>query len=80
MVLALSSVSTQYLIIGAAAFVILASFTALLLAPALVSFGRLWEKVAAFLLSVYILVALTAAGVGIGLVLVYYWDSIVDLV
>ncbi len=80
MIYALSSISTQYLIIGIAAALTLAAFFALLLTPAISSFGRLWEKFIATLLSLYVLLALATIGVGIGLIVVYYWDSIIEII
>ena len=80
MIYALSSISTQYLIIGIAAALTLAVFFTFLLTPALSSFGRLWEKIVAALLSLYVLVALATIGVGVGLVVVYYWDSIIEII
>ena len=80
MIYALSSISTQYLIIGIAAALTLAAFFTFLLSPALSSFGRLWEKIVAALLSLYVLLALATIGVGIGLIVVYYWDSIIEII
>ncbi len=77
---ALSSISTQYLIVGIAAALVLIAFAVLVLAPALSSFGRLWEKIIATILSVYVLAVLILMGVGMGLVMVYYWDSITEFV
>ncbi len=80
MIYALSSVGTQYLIIGIAAAFAFAAFFVFLLTPALAAFGRSWEKLVAAVLSVYVLLALATIGVGIGLIVVYYWDSITDII
>ena len=40
------------------------------------SFGRTWEKVTAMLVSVFVLLALIAIGVAVGIAIVYYWDDI----
>ena len=68
-------------ILLAVAFVALIAFAfgALILAPAIGSFGRTWEKVTAILVSVFVLVALLAIGVAVGVAIVYYWDDITNI-
>jgi hypothetical protein len=66
----------QYLIFGGAGLISLLAFAALILVPAIGSFGRGWEKATAALLSLIVLVALVAIGVAIGVGIVYYWDDI----
>ena len=66
----------QYLIFGGAGLISLLAFAALILVPAIGSFGRGWEKATAALLSLIVLVALVAIGVAIGVAIVYYWDDI----
>jgi hypothetical protein len=51
----------------------LALFAALILAPAWSSYTRAWERVAASILSLYVLAVLVGAGVLAGLAVVYYW-------
>jgi hypothetical protein len=51
----------------------------MILAPAWTAYGRTWERVAAAVLSVFVLAAFVGAGLGIGLVIVYYWDPILEL-
>ena len=51
----------------------LALFVGLILAPAWVSYARAWERVAASILSLYVLGVLVGAGVLAGLAVVYYW-------
>jgi hypothetical protein len=57
-----------------AAGVVGAGYLAFILIPAWESYGRLWEKVAASLLTVYILVALLGIGSAIGLAIVWSYD------
>lgn len=64
------------LIFGGAGLVGLLAFTALILVPAIGSFGRAWEKATAAVLTLVVLVALIALGVAIGVVIVYYWPEI----
>jgi hypothetical protein len=51
----------------------LALFATLILAPAWSSYTRTWERVAASILSLYVLAVLVGAGVLAGLAVVYYW-------
>ena len=78
--LALQSIGDEYLLFGAAAFVSLVAFVALILAPALSAYGRIWEKAAAGVLSLVVLAALVVTGVIIGLTIVYYYPEIVKFV
>jgi hypothetical protein len=78
--LALQKIENEYLLFGAAGLISLVAFVALILVPAVSSYGRLWEKAAAGFLSVFVLVALVLVGVVAGLVIVYYYNDIVDLV
>jgi len=66
----------EVLIFVGAGVISLLAFTALILVPAVGSFGRGWEKVTAAFLSILVLVALVGLGVAIGVAIVYYWDSI----
>jgi hypothetical protein len=59
-------------VIGAAVFG-LALYAGLILAPAWSSYSRLWERVAASILSLYVLAVLVGIGVAGALVVVYYW-------
>ena len=67
---------TEYYLFGAAGLISLAAFIGLILVPALSSYGRTWEKFAAGFLSLFVLAALVVAGVIIGFVIFYEWDSI----
>ncbi|MDQ3102827.1 MAG: hypothetical protein M3Q53_03180 [Actinomycetota bacterium] len=64
------------LIFGGAGLISLLAFTALILVPAIGSFGRGWEKATAAALSLVVLIALVAVGIAIGLVIVYNWDEL----
>ena len=66
----------EVLIFGAAGLISLLAFSALILVPAIGSFGRGWEKATAAFLSVLVFIALVSLGVAIGVAVVYYWDSI----
>jgi hypothetical protein len=77
--LALTKLTEQYLLFGVAGLICLVIFVALILSPALSAYGRIWEKAAAGFLSLFILAALVLGGVVVGLVIVYYYNDISDL-
>ena len=72
----LLAVGTEYYLFGAAGLVSLLAFGGLILAPALGSYGRTWEKFAAAFLSLFVLAALVLAGLAIGVLVFYEWDKI----
>ncbi len=76
---ALIEIANQYLLFGAAGLISLIAFVTLILVPAVSSYGRIWEKTAAGFLSVFVLCALLVIGVVVGLVFVYYYNDIVNL-
>ena len=51
----------------------LALFAGLILAPAWSSYSRLWERLAASVLSLYVLVLLVGLGVAGALAVIYFW-------
>jgi hypothetical protein len=51
----------------------LALYAGLILVPAWTSYSRLWERMAASILSLYVLAVLIGIGVGAALLAVYYW-------
>lgn len=74
-----AKIGTEYLLFGGAGVISLLAFTALILVPAIGSFGRGWEKATAALLSLLILAALVAIGVAVGIAIVFYWDEITGI-
>ena len=75
---ALQKIENEYLLFGAAGLVSLVAFVGLILVPALSSYGRVWEKAAAGVLSLFVLAALVLIGVVAGLAIVYYYNDIVN--
>ena len=59
--------------LGIAAAATLVAYVAFILVPAWGSYGRVWEKVAAGFLSLFILAALVGVGVGIGAGVIYLY-------
>jgi hypothetical protein len=72
-------IGTEYLLFGGAGLISLVAFAALIVAPAIGSFGRTWEKATAVVVSLFVLLALLAIGVALGVAIVYYWDDITEL-
>jgi hypothetical protein len=75
----LARIGTEYLLMGGAGLVSLVAFVTLILTPALSSYGKLWEKATAGVLSLFVLAALMMVGVVAGLAVVYYYDEISKL-
>ena len=71
-----AKIGTEYCCSAARALISLLAFGALILVPAIGSFGRSWEKATAVLVSLFVLVALLAIGIAMGIAIVYYWDDI----
>ena len=51
----------------------LALFAGLILAPTWTAYSRLWQRLAATVLSLYVLVTLAGVGVAGALAVVYFW-------
>ena len=66
--------STEIVIVLAGALV-LACYVALILIPATRCYGRVWEKLAAGVLTLYVLGTLLGIGAAIGLALVWSYDT-----
>ncbi|MGH2952719.1 MAG: hypothetical protein ACRDK9_01690 [Solirubrobacterales bacterium] len=75
----LLALGTEYVLFGGAGLISVVAFATLILAPAIGSFGRGWEKVTAALVSIFVLAALLALGVALGIAIVYYWDYINEI-
>jgi hypothetical protein len=61
------------LVAGGAGVLGLVLYAGLILAPAWSSYSRLWERVAASILSLYVLAVLIGIGVAGALAVIYYW-------
>jgi hypothetical protein len=71
-----SNTAITYLVASCAGVFGLAAFAGLILVPAWSSYTRLWERVAATVLSLYVLAALVAVGVAAGAGVVWFWDRL----
>jgi hypothetical protein len=74
------ALGTEYYLFGGAGLISLLAFGALILVPALGAYGRTWEKATAVVLSVFVLVALVMLGIAIGVLIVYYWPQITQII
>jgi hypothetical protein len=69
------SLSTTELVLALAAGLIGAGYIALILVPAWECYGRVWEKLAATFLTLYVLATLLGIGAAIGLAIVWSYDQ-----
>ena len=67
--------STVEITLAVAAGVVGAGYLALIVAPAWQCYGRMWEKLAASFLTLFILATLLGIGTGIGLAVVWTYDQ-----
>ena len=65
-----------YTVVGAATVISLAAWVALVAIPAWSAYWRLRDRLVAVLLSVYVLAAFVLAGVGVGTVVLWYYDRL----
>jgi hypothetical protein len=66
--------TTVELALALSAGVVGAGYIAFILAPAWEAYGRLWEKVSAGFLTLYMLASLLGLGATIGLAIVWFYD------
>jgi hypothetical protein len=76
--LQLAKIATEYWLFGGAGLISVVAFVGLILVPAMGSYGRVWEKVAAGFMSLFVLVALVLIGVLLGVLIVLHYNDIVD--
>ncbi|MEA2308704.1 MAG: hypothetical protein QOG41_1836 [Thermoleophilaceae bacterium] len=69
----LMHLSPTQISLGIAVAVTLVAYTVFILVPAISSYGRMWERIAAGFLSLFILAALVGVGVGIGAGVLYVY-------
>ena len=72
----MSNETWTYIAIGSAAAVSLIAWIALVLVPAWTSYSRLWERLVATMLSVYVLAAFVMAGLLLGGGFLWYFDEL----
>jgi hypothetical protein len=67
--------STTQLALGLGGLVVLSGYAVLIVAPAWASYGRLWERVAASFMTLFILATLLGVGAAIGGLIVWTYDN-----
>ena len=72
----LLALGSEYYLFGAAGLITITAFVAFILVPALGSYGRTWEKLAAGFLSLFVLAALVGIGLALGVYVFFNWDDI----
>jgi hypothetical protein len=69
----MSRAQINELVAGGAGVLGLVLYAGLILIPAWTSYGRTWERLAATVLSLYVLAVLVGVGVAGALAAVYFW-------
>lgn len=72
----MSNTTWTYIAVGSAAGVSLIAWIGLVLVPAWGSFSKVWERLVATLLSLYVLAAFVAAGLLLGGAFLWYFDEL----
>jgi hypothetical protein len=72
----MSNQDVTYLVVAGAGALSLVVWIALVLVPAWTAYSRLWERVAATVLSLYVLAAFVAVGAAIGAAFLWYFDEL----
>ena len=73
---AMSNQTWTYIAIGSAAGISLIAWVALVLVPAWTSFSRIWERLVATVLSLYVLAAFALVGLLLGGGFLWYFDEL----
>jgi hypothetical protein len=69
----MSTTQINELVAGGSAVIGIALYAGLILRPAWTAYSRLWERMAAAVLSLYVLAVFVGAGVAGALAAVYFW-------
>ena len=72
----MSNQTWTYIAIGSAAGISLIAWVALVLVPAWTSYSRIWERLAATVMSLYILAAFALVGLLLGGAFLWYFDEL----
>jgi len=72
----MSNQTWTYIAIGSAAGVSLIAWIALVLVPAWTSYSRIWERLVAAVLSLYVLAAFVMVGLLLGGGFLWYFDEL----
>lgn len=72
----MSNDTITYVVAGSAAAIAVTAWAVLVLIPAWTSYSRVWERLVAAVLAVYVLAAFALAGSGLGAAILWYYDEI----
>jgi hypothetical protein len=72
----MSNTAITYLVGACAGVFSIAAYAAWVLVPAWTAYSRTWERVAAAFLSLYVLLAFAAVGIGLGAAVIWFWDRL----
>jgi hypothetical protein len=72
----MSNTSITYLVAACAGVFSLAAYAAWVLVPAWSSYSRVWERIVAVFLSLYVLAAFVGLGVAAGAAVIWFWDRL----
>jgi hypothetical protein len=71
-----SNIEVTYLVGACCTVFALAAYAAFILVPAWTAYSRVWQRMAAAVLSLYVLAAFVGVGVAGGAAIVWFWDRI----
>ncbi len=72
----MSNTAITYLVISCAAVFALCAFVWLIVLPAWQSYGKVWERIAASFMSLYVLATFAGLGTLIGAAVFFYSDNL----
>ena len=72
----MSNTAISYLVAACSGVFGLAAYAAWILVPAWTAYTRLWERIAATFLSLYVLAAMVGIGLVGGAAVVWFWDNL----
>ncbi len=72
----MTSQQVTYAIAGVAGALCLAAWAVWILVPAWTAHSRVWQRLLAAVLSLYVLAAFVLVGAGVGAAILWYWDEL----
>jgi hypothetical protein len=72
----MSKTTITYIVVACCAVGGIVAFSTLIVAPAWSAYTKLWQRVAATFLSLYVLAGLVVLGAGLGALVVLFWDRV----
>jgi hypothetical protein len=65
-----------YVVVAACGVLAIAAYVAFILVPAWTAYSRIWERMAAAVLTIYVVAAFVGVGAVGGAAIVWFWDTI----